>query len=32
LVYLAVYLLSSMSAKQLGIKFPLEEFVEKESE
>jgi Na+/H+ antiporter NhaC len=32
LVYLAVYLLSSISAKQLGIKFPLEEFVEKESE
>jgi len=32
LVYFAVHLLSSISARQLGIKFPLEEFVEKEAD
>jgi len=32
LVYIVVYLLSSISAKQLGIKFPLEEIVEEEKE
>jgi len=32
LVYLAVYFLSSISANQLGIKFPLEEMVKEEKE